>query len=240
MNNFCSRREKSRFWVVLLVVAILLLIPGPANAAIYDDFNGVGIDHNKWEIIGTGFSQPGDGYLHFFYRGSEGHSLVSKGLYASGIFSMAFKDYKCDNRAPGGKGLGSIAGFGLGSKSLNNWVRIMRGQIRSGGYIEVNWVVPNEPNHPIHVNWIASEIKDGFLQIHYDGKAATFFFRAKETDAWRQMPETDPDGHPSSRPLILRPGWGAKVPMFIIAFPGGQGSDNYTLSFKVDNVDVQN
>jgi hypothetical protein len=140
----------------------------------------------------------------------------------------------------GGQGLGSIAGFGLGSKSLNNWVRLMRGQVKGGGYIEVNWVVPNEPNHPIHVNWIPSEIRDGFLQMRYDGIAVTFFYRVKRTDPWIQIPITGSNGHPSSnpRPLILKPGWETKVPLFITGFPGGKASDHYALSFKVNRVDV--
>ena len=230
---------KGNFRIELFAAIISLLIAGSVKAANYDDFSGVGIDSNKWEIIGTGFSQPGDGYLHFFYKGSEGHTLISKELYASGIFTMPFNDYKCNNSAPSGKGLGSIAGFGLGSRASNNWVRFERGQVYSGGYIEVNWVEPNESGHPIHVNWLPSEITAGFLQIRYDGTQVSFFYRIKDTDPWRPIVKTGRDGYPISKsPLMLTPGWGREVPMFINALPGGGKSDHYTLSFKVDKIDV--
>ena len=222
-----------------IAIAILLLICGTVGADVYDDFNGVGIDEQKWEISGGGFSQPGDGYL--YYSGSTGDrsELISKKFYRSGVFTLSFSDYQCNNNAPSNKGLGSIAGFGLGSRASNNWVRFERGQVYSGGYIEVNWVEPNESGHPIHVNWLPSEITAGFLQIRYDGTQVSFFYRIKDTDPWRQIVKTGRDGSPISKsPLILTPGWGREVPMFITAFPGGGKSDHYTLSFKVDKIDV--
>jgi len=224
-----------------MACAVLCMICGTAFADVYDDFNNQGIESNKWEVVGTGFVQPGDGWLHFLAKSGEGHSLISKERYSSGVFTLSFKDYRCDNDAPSGKGLGSIAGLGLGSRSLNNWVRIERGQIKGGGYVEVNWVSPEEPGHPIHVNWFPWEVVDGFLQIRYDGTTAAFFYRAKESDPWIQMFETDREGRTAlkPRPLVLKPNWVAKVPVYITAFPGGRASDRYSLSFKVDRIDIE-
>jgi|WetSurMetagenome_2_1015567.scaffolds.fasta_scaffold165275_2 hypothetical protein len=240
MNHFCSLRGKTRISVVHIVSYMLLLISGPVNAAVYDDFNAAGIDGNRWEIIGSGFFQPGDGYLHFSATTGKGHSLVSKELFTSGIFTMSFDDYKCNNDAPKDKGLGSIAGLALGIRSMNNWVRIERGQVKNGGYIEVNWVVPSESGHPIHVNCILSEITSGFLQIRYEDAQVSFFYRAQDTDEWTQMVKTDPRCRPAlkAEPFILHPGWETDVPLFITAFPGGATSDKYFLRFKVDHIDI--
>lgn len=222
-----------------MAIALLLLVCGNAGADVYDDFNGTGIDEQKWVTAGGGFSQPGDGYLHFSGSTGDRSGLTSIKLFQSGVFTLSFNDYKCNNNAPSGKGLGSIAGFGLGSRASNNWVRFERGQVNSGGYIEVNWVEPNESGHPIHVNWLPSEITAGFLQIRYDGTQVSFFYRVKDTDAWRPIVKTGRDGYPISKsPLILTPGWGMEVPLFITALPGGGKSSHYTLSFKVDKVDV--
>ena len=148
---------------------------------------------------------------------------------------MPFADYFCNNNAPGGQGLGSVAAFGLGYPSGNQWVRIERGQVRSdpkpgvrGNYIEVNWVSPSAPSH-IHVNWIESDIASGSLQLRYDGIHVTFFYRALEADPWTQMVITDRYGQPvtdadnRTQPLVVTPDWKGAVPMFIRAIPGGTG-----------------
>lgn len=236
--------------VVLLIALLALVLTGrPAGAEPYDDFAGTAIDAERWEIDGNGFSQPGDGYLHFAATGPTSQTVTSKRLFASGVLMMPFRDYSCDNNAPAGRGLGSIAGFGLGDKAAGSWVRLERGQIRpdlrhgiTGGYIEVNWVDPGEPGNPIHVNWLQSEIAAGFLQIRYDGRRVTFFYREKPTDAWSPVLETNRTGQPvgprSGRPLVLTPGWTAPVPLFVNALPGGSESDHYRLAFKIGPIDV--
>ena len=135
---------------------------------------------------------------------------------------MVAGDYSCNNNAPAALGLGSIAGLGLGTRSGNNWVRIERGQVQGSPYIEVNWVDPGEPGHPIHVNWLPSDITSGFLQLAYDGTDVTFFYRANAADPWTQMILTGQNGQPllvdgKTLPLVITPGWGAAVPIFISA-----------------------
>jgi hypothetical protein len=230
------------------LLAVLLLTSKPSAAEPHYQFTGAGIDADRWEVAGKGFTQPGDGYLHFAGTGPVSESLVTKQLFSSGLFTLPFRDYASDNNAASGKGLGSIAGFGLGNRAAKSWVRLERGQIRpdpqhriGGGYIEVNWVDPAEPGNPIHVNWLPSEITAGALQIRYDGTQVTFFYRADPTDAWAPVVETGRGGQPvrtGGRALALTPGWTSPVPLFINAFPGGSPSDRYTLSFKIGAIDV--
>jgi hypothetical protein len=239
----------SRFHLRLSPVLALLLFTGQlAGAEPYDDFTRAGIDSGRWESSGRGFVQPGDGYLHFAGTGPNSESLVTKQRFSSGVFTLPFRDYACDNNAPAARGLGSIAGFGLGDRQARSWVRLERGQIRpdpqhrlSGGYIETNWVNPDEPGNPIHVNWLPSEISAGFLQIRYDGARVTFFYRSQPTDRWAPVVETTKGGQPlgfSGRPFVVTPGWTTPVPLFINALPGGTPSDRYTLSFKIGAIDI--
>lgn len=247
MENF--RRLPCRYTHLLIVVLLLLLLAyGGAGAATYDDFKGNVIDESKWEVRGDGFSQPGDGYLHFSAKGAVSRNLVSKSLFSSGVFTMPLRDYSCDNQAPIGRKIGSIAGFGLGSREKNSWVRIERGQTASsrrtgasGGYIEVNWVDPNETGNPIHVNWLWSEVPNCDLQIRYDGTQVTFFYRLKETDEWIPVPITGESGSwtiGKPQPLLLTPGWESAVPLFINGYPGGLDFDHYSLSFKAGPIEV--
>ena len=246
---------KKLFWPrIALFCAIVLFVTG-ADAAVYDDFIGPVIDTGKWTVTGTEFSQStDDGYLHFSATGSPPQIMASTALYASGAFTMPFSNYVCDNTAPGAQGLGSVAALGLGTRSSNNWLRIERGQVRgdpahgiTGGYLEVNWVDPDEAGHPVHVNWIQSEITSGFLQAVYNGTNVTFFYREKAIDPWTQMVMTDQSGHPvlvsgQTQPLVITPGWDTAVPLFIQALTGGDLNktppDQFSLSFDVDYVDV--
>ncbi len=215
----------------LTALAALLLICYSAGAGTYDDFKGVGIDVDKWQVNGDGFFQPGDGFLHFSAIGPALGLLASKTFFVSGVFTMSFLDYSSDNQAPSNRGLGSIVGLGLGTRE--NWVRIERGQVREGsrgyggGYVEVNWVVPGEAGRSVHENGSPSKIAAGYLRIRYDGVRVSFFYRASPADAWTQMGKTS-----------LTPGWRGAVPVLVFGAPGGNRSDRYSLSFKLDDIDV--
>lgn len=231
MEKPSGRSSRKCLNVALLALVLFVLVRHYASADIYDDFKGIGIDASKWQVAGGGFSQPGDGFLYFSDSGPTLQTLVSKTLFSSGIFTMSFYDYSCDNNAPTSRGLGSIVGLGLGTEA--NWVRIERGQVREypngygGGYVEANWVVPGETGNQVHVNGSPSKITAGFLQVRYDGTHVTFFYRASLADTWTQMGKTS-----------LTPGWTTAVPMFVIVDPGGNRSDRYTLSFKLAGVEV--
>ena len=247
---------KSKVKPIIVLAATLfagVLFFSSAGAVVYDDFTTTGIDTDRWTATGTGvmsgFTQPGDNYLHYSGSTPVKDKLTSTMVFTSGIFTMPFADYTCDNSAPPARGLGSVAAIGLGSRNTNRWVRIERGQIQPdpmhgiiGGYIEVNWVLPSNPNK-IYVNYVQSDITSGLLQIRYDGKKVTFFYRASEEDPWAQMVITGQGGKfvldalGKTQPLVIEPGWTEAVPMFIEAIPGGDDSaPSYTLSFKVDYV----
>lgn len=101
-----------------IVLLALFLTCYSAAADIYDDFNGNGIDVSKWAIIGSGFSQPGDGYLYYSRSGNTLSMLGSKSLFTSGVFTLSFLDYRCDNDAPSDKYLGSIFALSLAIKRI--------------------------------------------------------------------------------------------------------------------------
>jgi hypothetical protein len=244
------RSKKFLIYIATTSIALFLINFAYSTTAVYDDFKGTSIDSNKWIVRGDGFTQAGDGYLNFSGSGPASHSLISKTLFAKGIFTISFYEYSCNNSARSGRGLGSIVGLGIGSNKDNNWVRIERGQIRpdirhgiSGGYIEVNWVDPKEPGNPIHVNWMESEISSGSFQIRYDGTNVSFFFRKSRSDEWTQMTKTDRNGNPvvingKTQPIVITPSWRSTVPVFINALPGGNTSDNYSLSFRLSGIEV--
>jgi hypothetical protein len=236
---------------LLVVLFAALFFSGIAGAALYDDFTNSGIDQTKWAATGLGFTQPGDGFLYYSGATSNNAKLVSTALFTSGIFTMPFNNYISDNTAPPAQGLGSVVALGLGDLSNSQWVRIERGQVQgdllhgiTGGYIEVNWVLPSNPNpNRIYVNYVQSEIPSGSLQLRYDGTDVSFFYRTVDADPWTQMVITGQGGQPvldhgATQPLIITPGWTTAVPMFIQAVPGGTTNTPYNLSFKVDNVNV--
>ena len=77
----------------------------------------------------------------------------------------------------------------------------------------------------------------------YDGVDVTFFYCTNPADPWTQMIRTNASGQPvlvdgQPQPLVITPGRGSGVPMFIDALTGGVSADNYSLGFKVDYVDV--
>jgi len=233
--------------VLLTTLLAVLFFSTMAGAAIYDDFAKPCINTDKWTISGDGFTQPGDGYLHYFSDTPVNEKLTSTTVFPSGVFTMPFADYLSDNTAQPGEGLGSVVALGLGSRNSGAWVRIERGQVlgtSDGQYIEVNWCFRNSNGEwsKIYVNYVQSNITSGFLQLRYDGTNVTFFYRTLKTDPWTQMVITEHGGAPvlvngQTQPLVITPGWTTPVPMFIQALPGGAiGTPYYTLSFKVDNV----
>jgi hypothetical protein len=237
--------------VLLTTLFTVLFFSAAASAAVYDDFNNSGIDSNKWIATGTGFSQPGDGYLHYNGATPVNEQLISTAIFTSGTITMPFADYSSNNTAPPGLGLGSVVALGLGSRNSGAWVRIERGQVIGttvGQYIEVNWAFRINSNQwsNIYVNYVQSDITSGELQLRYDGTDVTFFYRTAKTGPWTQMVITGEGGQPvldgngQVQPLVVTPGWTTAVPIFIQAIPGGaNGTPSYTLSFKIDNVRIR-
>jgi hypothetical protein len=251
MKLLLSGSPAKTITVLLTTLFLVLFFSAASSAAVYDDFNNSGIDSNKWIVAGTGFNQPGDGYLYYSGTTPVNEKLISTAVFTSGIFTMPFADYSSDNAASPGLGLGSVVALGLGSRNGGSWVRIERGQVIGtsiGQYIEVNWAfqINGDQWSNIYVNYVQSDITSGELQLRYDGTDVTFFYRAAKTDPWTQMVITGQGGQPvidangQVQPLVVTPGWTTAVPMFIQAIPGGAiGTPSYTLSFKIDNVRIR-
>jgi hypothetical protein len=252
MKLLLTRSPAKTIMVLLTISLTILFFSTAVGAAVYDDFNNAGIDSNKWIAAGTGFNQPGDGYLYYSGTTPVNEKLISTAIFTSGVFTMPFADYSSDNNAPPGLGLGSVVALGLGSRNSGAWVRIERGQVLGtsiGQYIEVNWAfqINGDQWSNIYVNYVQSDITSGELQLRYDGIDVTFFYRAARTDPWTQMVITGQGGQPvldangQVQPLVVTPGWTTAVPMFIQAIPGGAiGTSSYTLSFRVNNVRIKN
>lgn len=236
----------------MLTLVAVVFFSAAAHSAIYDDFTAPYIDPEKWTVFGSGFTQPGDGYLHYSGVTPLKERLISKKVFPSGIFTMSFSDYFSDNAAPAGEGLGSVMAIGLGSTESGAWVRIERGQVLGtpeGQYIEANWRFRNSEGEwsKIYVNYVRSDTTSGFLRLMYDGTHVSFFYRTLETDDWTPMVITGQGGQPvldengETQPLVIMPGWTTTIPMFIDAIPGGDdGTDSYTMSFRVDFVSASN
>jgi len=230
MKHFFIKLPAKNITVLLVALFVVLFFFSAANAALYDDFTGSGIDTTKWTVTGNGFTQPGDGDSYLYYNGTTSNNakLTSTALYTSGIFTMPFDDYVSNNNAPAGQGLGSVVALGLGSIGSGAWVRIERGQVLGssiGQYIEVNWAIQSDGGQ-IYVNYIQSGITSGDFQLRYDGTNVAFFYRTHETDPWTQMVITGQGGLPvladgNTQPLVITPGWATAVPVFIQAIPGG-------------------
>jgi hypothetical protein len=243
-----SIRTKKAIISVFAALLMVFFFAAAGSATVYDNFTDSGIDSSKWIATGTGFSQPGDGYLYYSGTTPANEKIVSTAAFASGVFTLSFADYWSNNDSPAGEGLGSVAALGLGSRSNGAWVRIERGQVLGttiGQYIEVNWAfqINGDQWSNIYVNYVQSDITSGEFQLRYNGTDVTFFYRTAETDPWTQMVITGQGGQPvlsdgQTQPLIITPGWTAAVPLFIQAIPGGTIGTPYScaLSFKVDNV----
>jgi hypothetical protein len=248
MKYFFRGSSIKTIMILLITLFAALFFSASADAALYDDFAGYGIDQNKWIATGTGFTQPGDGYLYYSGVTPVNEKLISTAVFTSGIFTMPFADYSSNNTAPPGLGLGSVVALGLGSRNSGAWVRIERGQVIGasiGQYIEVNWSfqISGDQWSNIYVNYVQSDITSGELQLRYDGTDVTFYYRTAKTDPWAQMVITGQGGQPvldadgQTQSLVITPGWTTAVPMFIQAIPGGAiGTPSYALSFKVNKV----
>ena len=90
-------------WLVLIVA--LGLLSGPAQAYVYDDFAGTGINPILWVDRGPDyglFSQPGDGNLYFSDpSGGKKDSLRSSSSWNMPFFvSLQYTDLLADNPGP--------------------------------------------------------------------------------------------------------------------------------------------
>ena len=99
------------FVVLLMLSVALMLFSGPAQAYVYDDFTGSGINGSLWTEKGPDqglFSQRGDGYL--YYSGTITNlrdTLGSKNPVSGAFFvAMQYSNFQGDNTATVGQSEG--------------------------------------------------------------------------------------------------------------------------------------
>ena len=235
---YCGFERSSKKVLIFLLsafVIVSLFFSATAEANIYDDFSGPGIDAGKWTISDplTLFSQPGDGQLHF--RGDNtaqvspvpGGSVVSTISFLPGFFSMDFNHFSSSNTSPGGQGLGSFAALGLGTKSTK-YARMLRGRVLSpaGGYFEANYF----DGSLLHVWYVFADATSGRLGLQYDGSTVSFYYD-DGVNGWQKLDTSGPDTQGNT--VTVAPGWSSPPPLFVSGTPGGSG----VTVFQVDKVE---
>jgi len=209
---------KVPIWFLSVCVGLSLLVCGIGGADVYDDFSRDGIDASKWTISGTSalFSQS-DGRLHFLSKGDAGVSLVSTTSFAAGFFRMEFYDFYSSNDAQSGRGKGSFAALGLGPR--DNYVRMLRGRVSTGGYFEANYFA----NNRLQLWYDSTAVGFGQLGLYYDGSKVSFFYNngLDSEKGWQRV-----------GPRVT-PGWNSSPQLFISGYPGASGRT----TFAVDNVE---
>jgi len=216
----------------LMLVAMGSLFHPHAEAAVYDDFNQVGIDSGKWTISGTPglFSQPGDGQLHFgplpnaVTTGNE--KLLSTVAFGPQFFSLEFYDFSSTNLQPPGSHQGAFVALGLTDGT--NYVRIIRDQNgvngTPAGVFEVNYNIGSS----IQVHYVENDVTEGKLGLNYDGTKVTFYYNSGsgwQSTGWRTS------GQPGEWAGEWTPDWSSSPRVYI------QGYDLYGLtSVRLDNL----
>ena len=196
-----------------LCCCIFLSCPN-VGAYIYDDFSSAGINTSKWATNNSGslFSQPGDGKLYFYsdntagVNPAPGGSLLSTAFFTPGFFSLDFNDFFSSNTSPGGRGLGSFAALGLGTKN-NTYVRMLRGRVISEdwGYFEANYYDGTD----LHVWYVYADATSGQLGLSYDGSMVRFFYNGG--NGWQNLDTSGPDT--KGRIVTVTPGWSSPPPI---------------------------
>lgn len=101
MKKFATLRP---FAVLLMLSVALMLFSGPAQAYVYDDFTGSGINGSLWTEKGPNeglFSQPGNGYLYYSCTTSAWKDILDSKNPVSGAFfvAMQYSNFQGDNTA---------------------------------------------------------------------------------------------------------------------------------------------
>jgi hypothetical protein len=157
--------------IALLTLSFsLVLLSGPAQAYVYDDFTGSGIDTSLWVDVGpnTGlFPQPGDGYL-YFNDSSGGHTDRLRSYNpVSGAFlvSMQYFDFQTINDQP--PNVGKSSAMRLRLESGNNNVGVEEGKNIGGLFFDgqANRDGIRTSLHAVS----AGNTNSGWLGMYYNG-----------------------------------------------------------------------
>lgn len=205
--------KKLLFFVFVAVSTLLYCV---AKAEVYDDFRGENIDLSKWTIQSAPGVTPGlftqsKGRLHFSCNRDVGESLVSTRSFGAGFFRMELSKFYSSNDAQPGRGLGSYVALGLGPRE--NYVRMLRGRVITGGYFEANYFA----NNSLQLWYEPTAADAGQLALYHDGSTISFFYNNG----------LDPDkGWQRVGPRVT-PGWNSSPTLFIKGYPGASGRTTF-------------
>ncbi len=211
LNNPMTQRFL--FFVFLFVSVLFCTV---ARADVYDDFSGESIDLSKWTIHRTAgvtlylFTQS-KGRLHFSCNRDVGESIVSTRSFEPGFFRLEFSRFYSSNDAQPGRGLGSYLALGLGPRE--NYVRMLRGRVITGGYFEANYFSGNSLQL-----WYENTAADsGQLALYYDGSKVSFFYNngSNPERGWQMV-----------GPRVT-PSWNSPPTLFIKGYPGANGRTTF-------------
>ncbi len=202
------------FFFVSLFVSVLFC--SAAGAEVYDDFRGENIDLSRWTIQSTpgvpsGLFTQSKGRLHFTCNRDIGESLVSTRSFGAGFFRLEFSHFYSSNDAQPGRGLGSYLALGLGPRE--NYVRMLRGRVITGGYFEANYFSDNSLQL-----WYENTAADsGQLALYYDGSKVSFFYNngSNPERGWQRV-------GPKVTPV-----WDSPPALFIKGYPGANGRTTF-------------
>jgi hypothetical protein len=141
----CLDKEISILMFAVFVAGSVLFC-STTRAEVYDDFSAENIDTSRWTIGSTpgataGLFTQSKGRLYFSCNRDVGESLVSTKSFGVGFFRVEFSDFYSTNDAPPRRKMGSYVALGLGPK--DNYARMLRGRVITGGYFEANYFTNN-------------------------------------------------------------------------------------------------
>jgi hypothetical protein len=113
--------------------------------------------------------------------------------------------------------MGSFAALGLGPR--DNYVRMLRGRVGTGGYFEANYFT----NNGLNLWFDRTMAGSGQLALYYDGSTVSFFYNIglDPHKGWQRVgPRVTPE-------------WNSPPQLFISGYPGPSG----LTKFAVDNVE---
>lgn len=174
--------------LIIALGTLLCLLAASAQAYVYDDFNGSGINESLWEDSIPDpdlFSQPGDGKLYFAdTTGYQTDGLRSEARCTTPFFvSMQYSGFQATNsRTEDWTGSGPVLWIGYTGKS----VRVYEYKNASGipqGFRAIKIVGDSKSGLG---NIIQTNVDSARLGINYDGVYVSFWYDVGS--GWQQIP----------------------------------------------------